>query len=128
MSPAEYAKLGKVVSGLGDTTELKRSKGEFKSFVSGGDAINGSGGRCSLGFNVTKGGAPYFLTAGHCTAAISSWTDASGNAIGSNADSSFPGNDYGLVKYVDGPIIRARSISTTGLLKRSRGLLRPLWG
>ncbi|MFD4543935.1 S1 family peptidase [Streptomyces bauhiniae] len=102
VSPAEYAKLGKVVSGLGDTTELKRSKGEFKPFVSGGDAINGSGGRCSLGFNVTKGGAPYFLTAGHCTAAISSWTDASGNAIGSNADSSFPGNDYGLVKYVDG--------------------------
>ncbi|MGW7241910.1 S1 family peptidase [Streptomyces sp. NPDC054804] len=93
------SKLTKVVDGLGEKVELRHSKGEFKPFIAGGDAISGSGGRCSLGFNVVKGGEPYFLTAGHCTDAISSWSDSSGNVIGQNAQSSFPGNDFGLVKY-----------------------------
>lgn len=49
---------------------------------------------------MVKGGEPYFLTAGHCTEAISSWSDSQGGAeIGTNAGSSFPDNDYGLVKY-----------------------------
>ncbi|MEU6402654.1 S1 family peptidase [Streptomyces sp. NPDC046985] len=94
-----WAKLSKVVDGLGGKAELKRAKTEFKPFIAGGDAISGSGGRCSLGFNVVKDGQPYFLTAGHCTHAISSWSDSSGNVIGENADSQFPDNDFGLVKY-----------------------------
>ncbi|WP_442819176.1 S1 family peptidase [Streptomyces sp. NBC_01236] len=99
VSPAEWAKLTKVVDALGSTAELQRTKGEFKPFVAGGDAITGSGGRCSLGFNVVKGGQPYFITAGHCTEAISTWSDSSGNQIGTNEQSSFPDNDFGLVKY-----------------------------
>ncbi|MFD9002921.1 S1 family peptidase [Streptomyces sp. NPDC059582] len=99
VSDAEWTKLGKVVDKLGSVAELKRSKGEFKPFIAGGDAITGSGGRCSLGFNVVKGGQPYFITAGHCTEAISSWTDSSGTTIGQNEQSSFPDNDFGLVKY-----------------------------
>ncbi|MDF3299997.1 S1 family peptidase [Streptomyces tropicalis] len=99
VSRAAWGKLSKVAQGLGAKVELKRSKGEFKPFVAGGDAITGSGGRCSLGFNVVKGGQPFFLTAGHCTQAISSWSDSSGTQIGTNAQSSFPGNDFGLVKY-----------------------------
>ncbi|KMS73333.1 streptogrisin [Streptomyces viridochromogenes] len=99
VSKAELAKLTEVVDGLGAKAELKRTKGEFKPFVAGGDAITGDGGRCSLGFNVVKGGEPFFLTAGHCTEGISTWSDSSGNAIGTNETSSFPDNDYGLVKY-----------------------------
>ncbi|NEA47684.1 S1 family peptidase [Streptomyces sp. SID10815] len=99
VSGAAWAKLAKIVDGLGGKAELKRSKGEFKPFVAGGDAITGSGGRCSLGFNVVKDGQPYFLTAGHCNAAISSWSDSSGTVIGANERSSFPGDDFGLVKY-----------------------------
>ncbi|WP_030417999.1 S1 family peptidase [Streptomyces sp. SCSIO 75703] len=99
VSDADWAKLTEVVDGLGGTAELQRTKGEYKPLIAGGDAITGGGGRCSLGFNVTKGGEPYFLTAGHCTESISSWSDSSGTVIGTNADSSFPGNDYGLVKY-----------------------------
>jgi streptogrisin D len=99
VSEAEWAKLTKVVGGLGDTAELQRSKGEFKPFIAGGDAITGGGGRCSLGFNVVKGGEPYFITAGHCTESISTWSDSSGDVIGQNEQSSFPDNDYGLVKY-----------------------------
>lgn len=47
---------------------------------------------------MVKGGEPYLLTAGHCTESISTWSDSSG-VIGRNESSSFPGNDYGLVKY-----------------------------
>ncbi|WP_037842961.1 S1 family peptidase [Streptomyces sp. NRRL F-5126] len=96
---AALSRLSGVVKGLGSKAELKRTAGEFKPFIAGGDAIQGSGGRCSLGFNVVKGGQPYFLTAGHCTQAIQDWTDAQGNELGSNAGSDFPGHDYGLVKY-----------------------------
>lgn len=99
VSSAEWAKLTKVVDGLGAAAELQRSEGEFKPFIAGGDAITGSGGRCSLGFNVVKDGEPFFLTAGHCTEAISTWSDSSGKTIGTNAVSSFPDNDFGLVKY-----------------------------
>ncbi|MFG2376223.1 S1 family peptidase [Streptomyces sp. NPDC048504] len=99
VSDAEWTKLTKVVDRLGGKAELQRTKGEFKPFIAGGDAISGSGGRCSLGFNVVKGGAPYFITAGHCTEAISTWSDSSGNEIGTNEQSSFPDNDFGLVKY-----------------------------
>ncbi|MFG3290484.1 S1 family peptidase [Streptomyces sp. NPDC048179] len=99
---ADLTKLTKVVDGLGQKVELRHSKGEFKPFIAGGDAISGSGGRCSLGFNVVKGGEPYFLTAGHCTEAISTWSDSSGAVIGQNAQSSFPNNDFGLVKYTSG--------------------------
>ncbi|MEU1197842.1 S1 family peptidase [Streptomyces sp. NPDC005813] len=99
VSAAEWTKLSKVVKGLGAKAELQRTKGEFKPFIAGGDAITGSGGRCSLGFNVVKDGQPYFITAGHCTEAISTWSDSSGTEIGKNEQSSFPDNDFGLVKY-----------------------------
>ncbi|MEV5613413.1 S1 family peptidase [Streptomyces sp. NPDC052225] len=96
---AAWDKLNQVVDGLGGKVELKRSQGEFKPLIAGGDAITGGGGRCSLGFNVVKDGQPYFITAGHCTEAISSWSDSSGQQIGTNEQSSFPDNDFGLVKY-----------------------------
>ncbi|MGW7081203.1 S1 family peptidase [Streptomyces sp. NPDC054866] len=97
---AELDKLGAVVKALGSKAELQHSKGEFKPFIAGGDAIWGGGSRCSLGFNVVKDGAPHFLTAGHCTEAVTSWSEEQGGpAIGENAGSSFPENDYGIVKY-----------------------------
>ncbi|MCX4727492.1 S1 family peptidase [Streptomyces sp. NPDC090052] len=100
VSGAKLSKLDSVVKGLGAKAELKRSAGEFKPLIAGGDAIWGSSARCSLGFNVVKDGQPYFITAGHCTQAVSSWSDSQGGSeIGTNAASDFPGHDYGLVKY-----------------------------
>lgn len=96
---AAWDKVSGVVEDLAGRVELRRTAGEFKPFVAGGDAITGSGGRCSLGFNVVKDGQPFFLTAGHCTEAITTWSDAQGTQIGTNETSSFPGNDFGLVKY-----------------------------
>ena len=97
---AKLAELQKVVKSLGAKAELKRSAGQFKPFAAGGDAIHSGGGRCSLGFNVVKDGAPHFITAGHCGQAGSEWSDSAGGAaIGSMVDSQFPGNDFALVKY-----------------------------
>lgn len=97
---AAWKKLSAVVEDLGGTAELNKTAGEFKPLIAGGDAIWGSGSRCSLGFNVVKDGEPYFLTAGHCTESVTSWSDTQGGSeIGANEGSSFPENDYGLVKY-----------------------------
>jgi streptogrisin D len=53
---ADWAKLQEVVKGLGAKAELKKTAGEFRPFIAGGDAIHSGGGRCSLGFNVVKDG------------------------------------------------------------------------
>ncbi|MFD6418257.1 S1 family peptidase [Streptomyces sp. NPDC060194] len=96
------AKLEKVVASLGGRAELNRTKGEFKPLVSGGDAIHTGGGRCSLGFNVVKDGAPHFITAGHCGQAGSTWAASQGGTpVGTMTDSRFPGSDFALVKYDD---------------------------
>ncbi|MCM2576582.1 S1 family peptidase [Streptomyces meridianus] len=100
---AKLAKLTEVTRSLGGKVEVNRSAGEFEPFVAGGDAIWGGSSRCSLGFNVVRNGEPYFLTAGHCTAAVQSWSDTQGGAqIGVTEEGSFPGDDYGLVKYTAG--------------------------
>ncbi|MFF4602196.1 S1 family peptidase [Streptomyces sp. NPDC001339] len=97
---AALDRLTKVVGSLGDKAELRRTKGEFKRFIAGGDAIWGDSARCSLGFNVVKGGQPYFLTAGHCGNAVKSWSDKQGGQeIATTEESSFPGNDYSIAKY-----------------------------
>ncbi|MFI0407439.1 S1 family peptidase [Actinomadura sp. 3N508] len=69
----------------------------------GGDAIHTAGTRCTLGFNLRKGDAYFFLTAGHCARAGGTWTDASGRTLGVTGGSSFPGNDYGIVRYASPP-------------------------
>ncbi|MFE2545073.1 S1 family peptidase [Actinacidiphila glaucinigra] len=101
VSAAGMDRLDEAVDGLGaGTARVQKSKGEFKPFIAGGDAIFGSGARCSLGFNVVKDGQPYFLTAGHCGVDIKSWSDsAGGREIGSVEAATFPGHDYALVKY-----------------------------
>ncbi|MEU6081073.1 S1 family peptidase [Streptomyces sp. NPDC047108] len=97
---AELAALKKQVAAQDGKAVLKRSKGTFTTRIAGGDAIWGSGGRCSLGFNVTVNGESAFLTAGHCTEAISSWSDSQGGGeIATTTDGSFPDNDYGLATY-----------------------------
>lgn len=69
----------------------------------GGDALNEqSGARCSIGFSVTNGAASFVLTAGHCTSAGGVWSGPDLTPIGPVERTSFPGDDYGLVR-VDNP-------------------------
>ncbi|WP_248963517.1 S1 family peptidase [Sphaerisporangium perillae] len=66
--------------------------------VRGGDAyyINNSA-RCSIGFPVTKGSTPGFVSAGHCGNAGNSTTGYNQVAQGTFQGSSFPTNDYSWV-------------------------------
>ncbi|MFI1017264.1 S1 family peptidase [Streptomyces sp. NPDC020965] len=100
---AALTRLNQTVRELGDKAELRRTAGEFTPYLAGGDAIHSGGGRCSLGFNVVKDGAPHFITAGHCGQTGSQWSGtAGGSAVGEMVESSFPDNDYALVKYASG--------------------------
>ncbi|MEU9862561.1 S1 family peptidase [Streptomyces sp. NPDC047971] len=93
------------VRALGDgVARIQKSKGVFKPFIEGGDAIFGGGSRCSLGFNVTtQDGRPGFLTAGHCGVAVEQWSEQQNGApIGTVQEAVFPGEgDFALVTYDD---------------------------
>ncbi|OLF18196.1 S1 family peptidase [Actinophytocola xanthii] len=80
---------------FGDMVRTERVDGSFTTTISGGDAITGSAGRCSLGFNTTGNTG---ITAGHCTEAISQWYDANGAYYGPSIAENFPGEDYGLIR------------------------------
>ncbi|MBZ4019601.1 S1 family peptidase [Streptomyces purpurogeneiscleroticus] len=100
VSQAEIAKIKKAAGVNASALSFERTAGKFEKYISGGDAIYTSGSRCSLGFNVRNSSGTYYaLTAGHCTEGSSSWTTGSGALIGPTAGSSFPGNDYGIIKY-----------------------------
>ncbi|GAA4002179.1 S1 family peptidase [Streptomyces marokkonensis] len=102
VSQAEIAKIKEQAGDKADALTIKRTPGTFNKLIQGGDAIYSNSGRCSLGFNVrSSSGTQYFLTAGHCTDGAGTWYSNSGrtSVIGSTAGSSFPGNDYGIVRY-----------------------------
>ncbi|MFC7590934.1 S1 family peptidase [Nonomuraea antimicrobica] len=61
--------------------------------IIGGAAYYIGSSRCSVGFSVTRGSTPGFVTAGHCGRAGSGTTSPTGTFQGS----SFPGNDYAWV-------------------------------
>ncbi len=86
----------------GSAVRVETLKTDFSMRISGGDAIYGGQYRCSLGFNVrNSAGAYFFLTAGHCGNIASSWyaNSAHTTLLGTTAGSSFPGNDYAIVRY-----------------------------
>jgi streptogrisin B len=101
VSQAELAKIKQEAGGKAGAIDVKRTPGKFNKLLSGGDAIYATSWRCSAGFNVRSGSTYYFVTAGHCTDGASNWWTNSGRTtlIGPTAGSSFPGNDYGLVRY-----------------------------
>jgi streptogrisin D len=105
-SSVSAASLGALESAAATTAgaaRVERVPGAFRPLISGGDAIYGGPYRCSLGFNVRSGNTYYFLTAGHCTDEATEWfADANHNTkLGDRTGSSFPGNDYGIVRYTN---------------------------
>ncbi|HEX4818192.1 MAG TPA: S1 family peptidase [Nonomuraea sp.] len=64
----------------------------FIDIIGGSPYFIGSS-RCSVGFSITRGTTPGFVTAGHCGRAGSRTTNPTGTFQGS----SFPGNDYAWV-------------------------------
>ncbi|SBT38268.1 S1 family peptidase [Micromonospora auratinigra] len=98
---AKLERVRAAAARTGGTVRIEAEAGVLTTRISGGQAIYTGGYRCSLGFNVRSGTTYYFLTAGHCTNLGSTWYSNSSqtSVLGTRAGTSFPGNDYGIVRY-----------------------------
>ncbi|WP_435190108.1 S1 family peptidase [Streptomyces sp. bgisy126] len=101
VSQGEIATLREAAGDNAGNLRIERTAGKINKLIAGGQAIYGGGGRCSLGFNVRSGSTYYALTAGHCTNGGSTWyTNSSQTTVlGSRAGTSFPNNDYGIIRH-----------------------------
>lgn len=103
----ELKTLQDVADDADGALRLEAMHGDLSALALGGEAIYSSDFRCSLGFNVTNSDRSAFfsLTAGHCTdGSLAKWytdvpdpSDPDKNLLGFDLDSSFPGDDYGLI-------------------------------
>ncbi|MEU6893711.1 S1 family peptidase [Streptomyces sp. NPDC046557] len=101
VTAADIARIRREAGADAPALRIERTSGKLRKLLSGGDAIYASSWRCSLGFNVRSGSNYYILTAGHCTDGAGTWWTNSSHSstIGTTVGSSFPTNDYGLIKY-----------------------------
>ncbi|OON82356.1 S1 family peptidase [Streptomyces tsukubensis] len=127
VSAAEIAKIKAAADENAGALKIERTPGKFTKLISGGDAIYASSWRCSLGFNVRSGSTYYFLTAGHCTSGATTWWSNSAHTtvLGTTSGSSFPGNDYGIVRYTNTTIAKegtVGSVDITGAANATNGM------
>ncbi|MEV0780654.1 S1 family peptidase [Streptomyces sp. NPDC050433] len=76
--------------------------------VRGGNVIYSNiGTRCTVGFNAHSGITQYGLVSGRCAQGATTWyADAALNVfVGTTAGSSFPVNDYALIRYTTGTAV-----------------------
>ncbi|PSM38608.1 serine protease [Streptomyces dioscori] len=126
VSKAEIAKIKQAAGANAGALQIKSTPGKINKLIKGGDAIYATSWRCSLGFNVRSGSTNYFVTAGHCTDGAGTWYSNSGRTtvLGPTAGSSFPTNDYGLVRYSNTTIAKdgtAGSVDITSAATPSVG-------
>lgn len=89
---AGAARLLTKAASFGDRVRVRRIAHSLTEQLFGGDELNSGEIICSSGFNVTKDGHKYVLTAGHCTKELPDWS-----GVGPSVGSGFPGTDYGLI-------------------------------
>ncbi|MFD3944107.1 S1 family peptidase [Streptomyces sp. NPDC058579] len=118
VSKAEIADIKREAGANAKAIRVERTPGKFNKLISGGDATYATSWRCSLGFNVRDSAGNYFfLTAGHCTDGAGTWYADSGRAtvLGSTSGSSFPTNDYGIVRYTNAGITKSGSVGSVDI-------------
>ncbi|WP_167500103.1 S1 family peptidase [Streptomyces malaysiensis] len=115
---ADLARLDRTAERFGGTITVERLDGPLRTLLSGGDGIHSTTGlRCSAGVNVQSGTTYYFVTAGHCTDAGPTWytgSDAT-TPVGSTTATSFPGNDYGVVRYTNTAVPHPGTVGTVDI-------------
>jgi streptogrisin D len=117
---SKLAMVESAVAKAGGAARIEKMKGELSRLIAGGHAIYAGGSRCSLGFNVRAGSTYYFITAGHCTNIATTWRDSANVTLGTRTGTSFPTNDYGIVRYNTtytnrpGTIANGQEISSAG--------------
>jgi streptogrisin D len=96
----KLATVQQAILRAGGMARVEKMNGVLSKQIAGGAAIFVSGARCSLGFNVrNSAGQFFFITAGHCTNIGATWSDSAGTVMGTRTGTSFPTNDYGIVRY-----------------------------
>lgn len=126
---AKLARLTSVARSLGSAARIQPMRGRLTTLgptMLDGTAIYTAAGRCSLGYNVFSGAEHYFITAGHCTHAGSTWfadqglTSRLGSSAG-QADVFGAGGDYGIVHYDTAGIHAYGTVAGSGKFITSAG-------
>lgn len=92
---------------MGGTAAAAPAAGVPRPQVSGGDMIYANNGTaCRAEVNARSASTYYIVMPGHCTQGTSAWYTSAAltTYIGPTVATSFPGNDYGLVRY-DNPAV-----------------------
>ncbi|MFJ8887282.1 S1 family peptidase [Streptomyces sp. NPDC102402] len=114
VSQTEIKQIKQSAGANAGALRIERTPGKLSKLISGGDAIYASSWRCSLGFNVRSGSTYYFLTAGHCTDGAGTWwsNSARTTVLGTTTGSSFPTNDYGIVRYTNTSVTKSGTVGS----------------
>lgn len=104
VSSGDWDRLSALADTLGGVIRMERMEGSFDTMTNGASPIFNGAGRCSAGFNVTKGQENFILTAGHCGPVGTNWfgDEQRTGQVGTTIQRSFPGDDYSLVRYGNG--------------------------
>ncbi|MEV0182187.1 S1 family peptidase [Streptomyces sp. NPDC050625] len=116
VSAADWSRMTRVATGIGSFVEMNRTEGRFTTRLNGAQPILSTGGRCSLGFNVTNGRSDFILTAGHCGPPNTIWFgDNQGNQqLGTTVNTNFPGSDFSLIQYASGKAGQGADVVAVG--------------
>ncbi|MEU9056203.1 S1 family peptidase [Streptomyces sp. NPDC048384] len=114
VTDTELARLRHTVDRFAGAVTVERLDGRLRTLLSGGDGIHAAGRRCTAGVNVQSGSTYYFVTAGHCTADLPTWYTGAAldTVVGPTTGSSFPGNDFGVVRYANPAVPHPGTIGT----------------
>ncbi|MFI2237662.1 S1 family peptidase [Streptomyces chrestomyceticus] len=79
------------------------SRTDAATAVRGGNVLYSASGRCTVGFNATKGGRYYAIMEGRCVGGAQDWyADAARTVhVGVTEAVRFPGEDHALVRYTN---------------------------
>ncbi|MFJ6387985.1 S1 family peptidase [Streptomyces sp. NPDC091972] len=114
VTESDLSRIRRAAGRFPGAVTVERLDGRLRPLVSGGDGIHASGRRCSAGVNVRAGSAYYFVTAGHCTDGMPTWytSAAMTTTVGPTTATSFPGDDFGVVRYANPDVPHPGTIGT----------------
>ncbi|MDH6492230.1 S1 family peptidase [Streptomyces sp. SAI-127] len=114
VADADLARIRRATGQFAGAATLERLDGRLRTLLSGGDGIHTAGRRCSAGVNVRSGSTYYFVTAGHCTDGMPTWYTSSAmtTMVGPTTGTSFPGDDFGVVRYSNPAVPHPGTIGT----------------